>query len=87
MQKDNPMLEDISRLMSSVAGTVAGVGREAEARMKERFRESMAGMDFVSRDEFEAVKEMAAAARAEVEALKQEVAAMKTARKPARKAD
>lgn len=87
MQKDNPVLEDISRLMSSVAGTVAGVSREAEARMKEKFRESMAGMDFVSRDEFEAVKEMAATARAEVEALRAEVAAMQAARKPAKKAD
>ncbi len=87
MQKDNPMLEDLSRLMSSVAGTVAGAGREAETRMKEKFREAMAGMDFVSREEFEAVKEMAANARAEVEALKAEMAAAKTARKPAKKAD
>jgi len=87
MQKDNPMLEDLSRLMSSVAGTVAGAGREAESRMKERFREAVAGMDFVSREEFEAVREMAANARAEVEALKAELAASKTVRKPAKKSE
>lgn len=87
MQKDNPVFEDISRLMSSMAGTMAGVGREAEARMKERFREAVGGMDFVTREEFEAVREMAANARAEVEALKAEVEALKAAKKPARKPD
>lgn len=81
MQKDNPILEDLSRMMSGIAGTMAGVGREAETRMREKFRESMAGMDFISRDEFEAVKEMAAAARAEVEALKAEVEALKSGKK------
>lgn len=87
MQKDNPMLEDLSRLMSSVAGTVAGAGREAEARMKEKLREAIAGMDFVSREEFEAVKEMAANARAEVEALKAELAASRARARPAKKSD
>lgn len=80
MQKDNPVLEDLSRLMSGIAGTVAGVGREAETRMREKMREAIAGMDFISRDEFEAVKEMAANARTEVEALKAEVAALKAGR-------
>jgi BMFP domain-containing protein YqiC len=46
------------------------VGREAEASMKERAREWIGGLDFVSRDEFEAVKAMAAAARNEAEALR-----------------
>lgn len=79
MQKDNPMLDDLSRLMSSVAGTVAGVGREAETRMRDKLREAVGGMDFVSREEFEAVRAMAANARAEVEALRAEIAAMKAA--------
>jgi BMFP domain-containing protein YqiC len=46
------------------------VAREGEAAMKERAREWIGGLDFVSRDEFEAVKAMAAAARDEAEALK-----------------
>lgn len=79
--QNNPVLDDISRLMSGIAGTFAGVGREAELRMKDRFREAMGGMDFVSRDEFEAVKAMAANARSEVEALKAEVAALKAKKK------
>ncbi len=77
MQKDNQILEDLSRMVSSVAGTVAGVGREAETRIKDKLREAVAGMDFVSREEFEAVKELAAGARTELEALKAEFAALK----------
>lgn len=78
MQNQNQLLEDISRLMSSVAGTVAGVGREAEGRMKDKFREAMGGLDLVSREEFEAVKELASNTKAELEALKAELAASKS---------
>jgi BMFP domain-containing protein YqiC len=77
MQNQNPLFEDLSRLMSSVAGTMAGAGREAEARMREKLREAVGGLDMVSRDEFEAVKAMAAETRAELEALKAEIAALK----------
>ncbi len=78
MQNQNPVFDDLSRLMSSIAGTMAGAGREAQTRMQERLREAMGGPDMVSRDEFEAVKAMAAEARAEVEALRAELAALKT---------
>src|SRR3546814_1615643 len=57
-------------------GTLAGVGREAEGALRERFREFMGGFDFVSRDEFDAVKAMAAAARDEVEELKARLEAL-----------
>jgi BMFP domain-containing protein YqiC len=70
MQNQNQLFEDLSRLMSSIAGTMAGAGREAEAKMKEKLREAVGGVDFVSREEFEAVKAMAADTRAELEALK-----------------
>jgi len=70
----NQMFEDLSRLMSSIAGTMAGAGREAETRMKEKLREAVGGVDFVSREEFEAVKAMAAETKAELEALKAMVA-------------
>ena len=73
MQTRNQIVEDLSRVLSGLAGTVAGAGREVEARAKERLREAVAGMDFVGRDEFEAVKAMAANARAEVEALRGEL--------------
>jgi len=52
------------------------MGREAESSAREKMREWMAGADFVGRDEFEAVKAMAAAARDENEALKSRIAAL-----------
>lgn len=79
MQSENPLLADIVKLMNSAAGTVAGMGREARDSAKERFKEAMGGMDFVSREEFDAVKDMAAKAREEGEALKARIAALEAA--------
>lgn len=76
MQNQNQLFEDLSRLMSSIAGTMAGAGREAETRMKEKLREAVGGVDFVSREEFEAVKAMAAETKAELEALKASISSM-----------
>ena len=76
MQSENKMFDDFVKMVNGVAGTMAGVGREAESSMREKMREWMAGADFVSRDEFEAVKAMAAAARDENEILKARIAAL-----------
>jgi BMFP domain-containing protein YqiC len=70
MQSENRMFDDLVKLMNGAAGTLAGVGREAQAGARERAREWLGGLDFVSRDEFEAVKAMAAAARDEADALR-----------------
>ena len=89
MQSENKMIDDFVKMMNGLAGTVAGMGREAETSMREKAREWMAGADFVSRDEFEAVKAMAAAARDENEALSARIVALEakvagsTAKKPA----
>ncbi|MEW4467491.1 accessory factor UbiK family protein [Parasphingorhabdus sp. JC815] len=94
MQSQNRFFDDLSKVLNGFAGTVAGVGREAEAGARERAKEWFGGMDFVSREEFEAVKEMAAKARAEADALKKRLdalekaaagAAKPAARKPAAK--
>ncbi|MDQ2891526.1 MAG: accessory factor UbiK family protein [Pseudomonadota bacterium] len=76
MQSENRMFDDLVKLMNGAAGTLAGVGREAEQSARSRAREWIGGLDFVSRDEFEAVKAMAAAARDEVEALTARLAAL-----------
>jgi BMFP domain-containing protein YqiC len=76
MQSENRLFDDFVKMMNGVAGTMAGMGREAEASAREKMREWMAGADFVSRDEFEAVKAMAAAARDENEILKSRIAAV-----------
>ncbi len=79
MQNQNRFFDDLSKLVNSFAGTMAGVGREAEAGARERAKEWFGGMDFVSREEFEAVKEMAAKARTEAAALKKRVDALEKA--------
>jgi BMFP domain-containing protein YqiC len=76
MQSENKMFDDFVKMVNGFAGTFAGMGREAEASAREKFKEWMGGADFVGRDEFEAVKAMAAAAREENEALKARVAAL-----------
>ena len=70
MQSENRLFDDVARVLNGAAGTLAGVGREAEASARARAREWIGGLDFVSRDEFEAVKAMAAAARDEADALR-----------------
>lgn len=70
MQSENRIFDDFVRLVNGAAGTLAGVGREAQGSARERAREWIGGLDFVSRDEFEAVKAMAAAARDEADALR-----------------
>jgi BMFP domain-containing protein YqiC len=77
MQSENRIFEDFVKMMNGLAGTMAGMGREAESNAREKFKSWMGGFDFVSREEFEAVKAMAAAARDEVAALKAELAAEK----------
>jgi BMFP domain-containing protein YqiC len=76
MQSQNKIFDDLAKMMNGVAGTMAGMGREAESSMREKMREWVGGQDFVARDEFEAVKAMAAAARDENEALKQRIEAL-----------
>jgi BMFP domain-containing protein YqiC len=83
MQSQNRIFDDLVKMMNGVAGTMAGVGREAEASMREKMREWVGGMDFVSRDEFDAVKAMAVAARDENDALKKRIEALELAAKPA----
>ena len=81
MQSENPLIADIAKLLNSAAGTMAGVGREARDAARERVKEAVGGLQFVDRDEFDAVKDMAAKAREENEALKVRVAKLEAALK------
>lgn len=87
MQSQNKIFEDLSKIVNGAAGTLAGMGREAEASARERAKEWIGGLDFVSRDEFEAVKAMAAAARDEVDALRARLDALeaKSVKRPTTK--
>jgi BMFP domain-containing protein YqiC len=69
MQSQNRFFDDIARVAAGAMGTLSGVKSEVEARLREQLERVLAGMDLVSRDEFEAVKAMAAKARSEQEDL------------------
>jgi BMFP domain-containing protein YqiC len=76
MQSENPLIADFVKLMNSAAGTLAGMTREARDSARERAKEAIGGLDFVSREEFDAVKAMAAKAREESETLKARIDAL-----------
>ena len=82
MQSENPMIADFVKLLNSAAGTIAGMGREAGENAREKAKEIFGGLDFVSREEFDAVKAMAAKAREENEALKARIEALEKAAAP-----
>jgi len=70
MQSENPIIADFVKVANSAAGTLAGMGREARENAREKMKEAMGGLDFVSREEFDAVKDMAAKAREDGDALR-----------------
>lgn len=83
MQSDNKMFDDLVKFLNGAAGTLAGVGREAEAGARARAKEWIGGLDFVGRDEFDAVKAMAAAARDEADTLRARLDALEAQAKGA----
>lgn len=87
MQSENRFFDDFAKFINGAAGTLAGMGREAESAARERAREWIGGLDFVSRDEFETVKAIATAAREEADALKARVEALEAALAAAGTAD
>jgi BMFP domain-containing protein YqiC len=72
----NRVYEDFTRLVTDAAEMAQGVRREAETAIKSQLERLLATMDVVTREEFEAVKEMAAKARDENEKLSQRVATL-----------
>ena len=74
MQSENPIIADFVKLANSAAGTVAGMTREARETARERMKERLGGVDFVSREEFDTVKAMAQKAREQNEALEARIA-------------
>jgi len=76
MQSENHLISDLVKLANAAAGTAAGMAREAREGARERVRGAMGGLDFVSREEFDAVKDMAARAREENLALADRLAAL-----------
>ncbi len=76
MQTDNPMLDGLARLFTDAAGAAQSVRTEVDTFMRQRLERLVTDMDFVPREEFEAVKAMAAKAREENEKLEARLAAL-----------
>ncbi|MGU3496611.1 accessory factor UbiK family protein [Xanthobacteraceae bacterium A53D] len=68
-QTTGRLFDEMSRFMNDAAGMAQGVRREAETVMKAQMERFLRDMDLVKREEFEVVKDMAAAARLENERL------------------
>ena len=76
MQTRNKVLDDLSQLMTNAMGVAQGAKTEAETAMKSLIDRWLADRDFVTREEFDAVRAMAQKAREENEALKARLDAM-----------
>jgi BMFP domain-containing protein YqiC len=82
MQTQSSVFDDLAKLLTGAMGMAQGAGDEAKSFMRAQADRFVAEMDLVSRDDFEAVKELAAAARAEADALKARVAALEAKLEP-----
>ncbi len=79
MQSRNRIFDDLSRLADGAASTVAGIKGDIEGLVRNQLERLMADMDVVPREEFEAVKAVAAKARTEQEKLEKRVAKLEAA--------
>lgn len=76
MQTQSPFFDAMAKAMSEAAGAADGMRREAETVMRGQLQRLVSDMNFVTREDFEAVRDMARLAREENEALKARVAAL-----------
>ena len=76
MQTSNRVLDDIARLANGMMGVAAGFRGEVEGMIKARLTAMLADANLVPREDFEAVRAMAAKARAEQETFAAKVAAL-----------
>lgn len=89
MQTSNRILDDLAKLASGAVSAVTGLKGDAEGVLRRQMEKLLADMDLVSREEFDAVKAMAANARAAQEKLQARVDALEAQlhdAKPAKKA-
>jgi BMFP domain-containing protein YqiC len=80
MQGGNRILDDFARIMTDAAGMAQGVKREAEGVVKAQFERMIRDMDLVTREEFEAVREMAQLAREENDRLLSRIEALENSK-------
>jgi BMFP domain-containing protein YqiC len=76
MQADNKILDDLARVAGGALGAFSSLREEAEGHLRSQLERILSRMDVVSREEFDAVRAMAAKAREEQEAMAERLAAL-----------
>ena len=76
MQTRNRLFDDAAKIAGGAVGTLAGAKREIEALVRQQLERMLSSLDLVTRDEFDAVKEMAVKARSEQEDLAERLTAL-----------
>ncbi|WP_372398870.1 accessory factor UbiK family protein [Azospirillum sp. HJ39] len=79
MQVDNKILDDLARVAGGALGAFSSLREEAEGQLRAQLERVLSRMDVVSREEYEAVRAMAAKARTEQEAMAERLAALEAA--------
>lgn len=79
MQTNNRLLDDLAKVANGAVSTLVGVKSEIEATVRQQFERLLSEMDLVPRDEFEAIKAVAIAARSEQEKQEGRIAALEAA--------
>ncbi len=75
-QSSNPLLDNLARLMTDAAGVASSARREVDGLVKSQIERLLRDADVVTREEFEAVREMAVLAREENEKLSTRILAL-----------
>jgi BMFP domain-containing protein YqiC len=75
-QTNNRFFDDVAKLVTDAAGVAQGVGKEMETALRARFESFIADLDLVRREDFEVARDLAVAARVEVDRLKARVEAL-----------
>ena len=83
MQTQKPFFDDLARLAGGAVNALSGVKTEVEQLVRQQFERLTSSMDLVSREEFEAVRAMAAKAREEQAVLAEKLAALEARLPPA----
>ena len=78
VQTTNRIFDEMAKLMNDAAGVASGVRKEVETIFQAQAERILRNLDVVTREEFEAIKEMAAKARDENERLSARVAELET---------
>lgn len=86
MQTQNRFLDDLAKVAASALGGMSSMRQEIEGRIREQFARLLSGMELVNREEFDAVKAMAAEGRMEQERLRSRLAQLEAELAKAREA-